>query len=265
MGFKDIFSHEKPVIGCIHLLPLPGAPRYDGNMQAVYDLALKEAAILQEQGLDALIIENFRDTPFYPDNVPAETVAALSAVSREVMNAVDMPVGINVLRNDAHAALGIAAAVDADFIRVNVHLGAIVSEQGIIEGRGYETLRLRKALGARALIFADVGVKHAAPLAPRGLDVEAIDAQYRGMADVLVVSGARTGAETKAEDIDVVRKHTTLPLVIGSGTTAANLHKIYDKTDGVIVGSCLKAGGKGENEVDVAAVRAYMDAVKALR
>ena len=123
---------------------------------------------------------------------------------------------------------------------------------------------MRKALGARALIFADVGVKHAAPLAPRGLDVEAIDAQYRGMADVLVVSGARTGAETKAEDIDVVRKHTTLPLVIGSGTTAENLHKIYDKTDGVIVGSCLKAGGKGENEVDEAAVRAYMDAVKVL-
>ena len=144
MSFSDVFGNGKPVIGCIHLMALPGAPLYGGDMAAVYDLALKEASILTSCGVNALIIENFRDTPFYPDNVPAQTIAAISAISREIINQEDVPVGINVLRNDARAAIAIAASVEADFIRVNVHMSPVVSEQGIIYGHSYETLRLRK-------------------------------------------------------------------------------------------------------------------------
>lgn len=258
MTFHDLFPKTKPIIGCIHLLPLPGAPLYEGNIASVYEQALEEAEIFKRNNIHGLIIENFRDKPFYPDKVPAETIAAISSVSREIVKMMNVPVGINVLRNDAEAALAIATAVGASFIRVNVHMGAIVSEQGIIQGLSHQTLRLRQALKSNVLIFADVGVKHAAPLASRGLPMEAIDAQNRGMADAIIVSGELTGAQTNLDDIDVVRKNTTLPILIGSGATPDNIKSAFEKVDGAIVGSYFKKDGKGNNFVDEQRVATFM-------
>jgi membrane complex biogenesis BtpA family protein len=258
MNFDDLFGKKKPVIACLHLLPLPGAPRFAGRMQAVYDTALTEAAIFKREGVDGLIVENFRDKPFYPGKIPSETVAALSAVTREIVKASALPVGVNALRNDAQAAMAVAAATGAHFIRVNVHMGAVVSEQGVIQGASHETLRLRAALHATVLIFADVGVKHAAPLADRGLAAEAKDLSERGMADAVIVSGDLTGVETKPEDVDIVRSHTRLPILIGSGTTPKNLPNVFQKADGFIVGSYFKKAGKGENLVEQKRVKAFM-------
>lgn len=265
MKFKDIFPEEKPVIACIHLLALPGSPLYDGNMSRVYEQALMETEIFKSQGVHGIIIENFRDMPFFPDRVPAETVASISAVAREIIRSVNVPVGINVLRNDAESALAIAASVQAAFVRVNVHVGSIVSEQGIIQSLSHKTLRLRQALKSDALIFADVGVKHAAPLVSRGLGMEARDAEYRAMADALIVSGDLTGAETKVEDIDVVRANTSLPILIGSGATVENLSKVYSKVDGLIVGSYFKKEGKGQNFVEKERVQSFMKKAMSLR
>ncbi len=264
MDLEDLFGKKKPVIACVHLLPLPGAPRYAGRMQPIYDTALAEAAIFKKEGVDGLIVENFRDKPFYPGKVPAETVAALSAVTREIVKASALPVGVNALRNDAQAAMAIAAATGAQFIRVNVHMGAVVSEQGVIQGASHATLRLRAALRARVLIFADVGVKHAAPLADRGLAAEAKDLAERGMADAVIVSGELTGVETKSEDVDTVRSHTRLPILIGSGTTSENIHKFFTKADGFIVGSYFKRAGKGDNPVEERRVKAFMRTVNSL-
>jgi membrane complex biogenesis BtpA family protein len=233
-------------------------------MRAVYDAALTEADIFRRQGVDGLIVENFRDKPFYPGRVPAETVAALAAVTREIVKAAALPVGVNVLRNDALAAIAVAAAAEAHFIRVNVHMGAVVSEQGVIQGVSHETLRLRAGLHSKALIFADVGVKHAAPLADRGLAAETKDLAERGMADAVIVSGELTGAETKAEDVDIVAAHTRLPILIGSGATPENLHKVFAKADGFIVGSYFKKNGRGENRVEAKRVNTFMRQFKTL-
>jgi len=265
MAFHNLFNSQKPIIGCIHLLPLPGSPLYDGNLERIYDLALSEADQLVKGGVDALIVENFRDKPFYPDRVPAETVAALSGVGREIVKACKVPVGINVLRNDGESAIAIAAGIGADFIRVNVTGGAVVSEQGIIVGKSHLVVRLRAALKSEALIFADVGVKHAAALADRGLATEAIDAEERNLADALIVSGSMTGKETDTADIDIVKAHTSLPVLIGSGATPDNLPKVWDKVDGLIVGSYFKEGGKGNNVVDPERVSRMMKAVAGLR
>jgi hypothetical protein len=264
MRFQDLFGKKKPVIGCVHLLPLPGAPRFAGDMRAVHDAALNEADIFKRQGVHGLIIENFRDQPFYPGRVPAETVAALAAVTREIVKATSLPVGVNVLRNDALSAIAIAAAAEAHFIRVNVHMGAVVCEQGVIQGASHETLRLRAALRSQALIFADVGVKHATPLAGRGLPAETKDLTERGMADAIIVSGELTGAETKPEEVDIVAAHTHLPILIGSGTTPENLHKVFSKADGFIVGSYFKKGGRGKNRVEEKRVKAFMRKLKSL-
>jgi len=39
MKFTDIFASTKPIIGGIHLMPLPGSPLYGGNLTAVYEKA----------------------------------------------------------------------------------------------------------------------------------------------------------------------------------------------------------------------------------
>ena len=121
MDFQRLFPARKPLIACIHLLPLPGSPRYQGSMRAVYDTALAEVAIFQRYPIDGLIVENYRDA--LPPQPAAETVAALAAVTREVVRIAQVPVGVNALRNDAQAALAIATATEAAFMRVNVHEG----------------------------------------------------------------------------------------------------------------------------------------------
>lgn len=258
--FSDIFPKRKPMIACIHLQALPGAPLYGGDMRPVFDQAIAEAELFARAGVDAIIVENFRDVPFYPDRVPAETIAAMGALCREIVtHAGGVPVGVNVLRNDADAALGIAVAVGAQFIRVNVHNAAALTDQGVIEGRAYATLRKRNMLGAQVLIFADVAVKHAAPIAHIPLDIETRDLSERSLADALIVSGTGTGAATSIDDLRTVKHNSHLPVIIGSGTTPANLSALNAFADGYIVGSHLKVGGKADHAVDPERLRSFLE------
>lgn len=265
MSFASLFPQGKPFIAVIHLGALPGAPLYQGSMDAVYEQAIHEAKIFSEAGADAIILENFRDTPFYPDRVPHETVAAMAAIGREVVRTATVPIGVNVLRNDAAAAIAIAAAIQAQFIRVNVHIAASVTDQGLIQAKAWETLRLRKQLNSNAYVLADVAVKHAAPLAELGLDVETRDLTYRGMCDGIIVSGSGTGQSTNPEDLKVVKANSHLPILIGSGVTHENLVDLYPLADGFIVGSCLKTDGKATNAVDAERVSAFAATLNSLR
>lgn len=262
MRFLNLFSHSKPVIGCIHLAPLPGAPRYrKGGMDVVYERALKETEIYAEQQVDGLIVENFNDAPFYPDHLPSETVAALAAVTRDIVRRVDMPVGVNALRNDGPAAVAIAAASGAAFVRVNVHLGAVVADQGLIQGNAHATLRQRRALEADDIcILADVRVKHANPIVQQSLSDEAQELTLRGQADALVVSGAFTGAPAAVEDMQTIQAASNLPLVLGSGAQPERLAEILPHLDALIVGSYFKVEGKATHPVDAERVKRFMDA-----
>jgi membrane complex biogenesis BtpA family protein len=249
-----MFPRRPAVIGVLHLHALPGAPLYAGSMAEVMEHAASELAIFAECGLDGVIVENFRDMPFHPGRVPAETVAALAAVTRTVVASTAMPVGVNALRSDGESAVAIAAATGAHFVRINVHMGAVVSEQGLIQGASHQVMRLRAALRSDVLVFADVGVKHAAPLADRGLAIEARDLDGRGLADGLIVSGPLTGVETDVADVDIVRASTSLPVLIGSGTTPDNVGTLAPRVDAFIVGSFFKKDGRAMNGVDRARV-----------
>src|SRR6185436_2813230 len=136
--------------------------------------------VFKRHALDSVIVENFRDMPYFPGRVRAETVAAMAAVSRDIVRAAGMPVGINVVRSDGEAAIAIAAASAAHYVRVNVHMGAVVADQGSVQRSSQYSVRLRSALKSKALIFADVGVKHAAPIAGRSLNIETRDLAERG-------------------------------------------------------------------------------------
>src|SRR5262245_45084583 len=185
---------ERTIIGMVHLLPLPGSPRWEGSMERVVASALADTRALIDGGVDALLVENFGDAPFTPGRVEPATVAAMGVVAAEVRRAFPRTLlGVNVLKNDARAALGVAAAAGAEFIRVNVHAGAVLAYQRIVHSDAYGTLRDRRLLSIDVAILADVGGKHAVPLGPVEIEQTARDLAHRGLADALVVSGAATG------------------------------------------------------------------------
>jgi uncharacterized protein len=248
----------------IHLKPLPGSPLWGGSMGAVLRAARADATILAEEGFDGLLVENFGDRPYYPDSVPPATVAAMSAVLCRLKDEfAGLVWGVNVLRNDAGSAVSIAAAAGADFVRVNVHCGATVTDQGILQGCAHETLRLRSLLAPRVAILADARVKHGRGLVDLPVSEEVADLTERGLADGVLITGPRTGAPADPSDLrSAVAAADPVPVLAASGVSAANVAECLDVCRGVIVGSSLKKGGRAESAVDRARTREFMARVR---
>jgi membrane complex biogenesis BtpA family protein len=256
---------QTPIIGMLHLPPLPGAPRYGGGLAPIVERLLADAEALLRGGVHGLMMENFGDAPFYPERVPVWTVAHMTHLAGEVRRRFDVPLGINVLRNDGRSALAIAHAVGAAFIRVNVLCGACVTDQGVLQGIAVDLLRDRALLDATEIkILADVNVKHAAPLgAPRPLEEEVFDTVQRGGADAVVVTGTGTGRSADVADVRAARAAAGgAPVFVGSGVTAETIGSFLGAADGFIVGSSLKEGGAARNRVDAAQVKALMARVR---
>jgi hypothetical protein len=251
------------IVGVVHLPALPGDPGFSpGTAFAdVLDFARRDATALAEGGCVAIIVENFGSTPFCKgtadDRLPAEQVAAMSLAVAAIAGEVAVPLGVNCLRNDARAALSIAAVTGAAFVRVNVHAGAYVTDQGIIEGEAAATLRHRRALGAEDVaILADVLVKHAAPLAEVSVRDATHDCLHRGRADAVIVTGAATGAPVDRQRLQQVREAAgDAPVLLGSGTTPDNAAALGPLVDGAIVGTYFKRDGVLSAPVDVERVR----------
>ena len=220
-------------------------------MKAVIDRAEEAANILEQGGVDGIIVENFGDVPFRTGRLEPETIAGMTVAVQRVEEVVMVPVGINMLRNDALSALGIAAVTGAKFIRVNVHYGVMAAEEGLIEGEAFQTMRHRKDLGSDVMVLADVLVKHAVPLGSVDLGLMARETAHRGLADGLIVSGAATGLETASFDVSVVRRAMPDGLVlVGSGVNESNIWRVIEHSNGAIIGTSLKEGGVITNKVD---------------
>lgn len=220
-------------------------------MSAILESCRRDGEVLAATGFDAVIVENYGDAPFFRGSVPAETVATMAVCCETVRRTSGLPLGVNVLRNDGHAALAVAAAASAQFIRVNILVGARVTDQGIIETSAASLLRARRALGLESVrIVADVDVKHSAPLGAAAIDDEAIEAVERGLADVIVISGSRTGIEADRDAALAARQATRAPVWIGSGVREDTLADWLSIAQGVIVGSALRADGRAGGPVD---------------
>jgi membrane complex biogenesis BtpA family protein len=259
------FDVDLPLlVGVVHLVPLPGAPAYGGSITDVLDAAERDARALRSGGADALIVENSGDAPFFATDVPPETIAALAlAIARVRGVEPDAPVGVNVLRNDARAALGLCAATGASFVRVNVHCGAAVTDQGLVVGEAAATVRERARLAPWVQILADVHVKHAQPLAGGSLADAARDTFRRGRADALIVSGRATGQGTEAADVECVRDAVPeAPVLVGSGLDLSNAPLHARRASGAIVGTALKFAGDVSAPVDAQRVRALRAAFR---
>ena len=262
---RELFGPGKVLIGVVHLLPLPGSPRWNGNLKSVLNRAGMEAEFLQDGGVHGIIVENFGDTPFRTGRAEPETVAAMTLALERVRGAVSVPVGINMLRNDAVSALAVAVATGCEFIRVNVHYGVMATDEGIVEGEAHETTRRRRSLNADVQILADVLVKHATPVGQADIGHVAQETTRRALADGLIVSGPATGQPTNSFDVSVVRRAVPDGFVlVGSGINEANAARILEHADGAIVGTSLKREGIVANPVDPGRVRRLAEIFGAL-
>jgi uncharacterized protein len=262
---ESIFGEGKIFIGVVHLPPLPGSPRWGGDMGRVLEQAQREAQILEGSGANGIIVENFGDAPFRIGRVEPDTVAALTLAVDRVRRVTSVPVGINILRNDAGSALAVAVATGAQFIRVNIHYGVMAADEGLAAGEAYATLRHRQALGAEVKILADVLIKHAVPLGPVDLGLMARETAYRGLADGLIVTGPVTGQPASANDIATVRQ--AIPdrlLLVGSGIDLDNAYQLLGHANGAIVGTSLKQDDIVSNLLDPERVRRMAEAIHAI-
>jgi len=247
----------------VHLLPLPASANWGGDLQAVIDRAEQEATALASGGVDAILIENFFDVPFAKDQADPATVSAMSLIVHRLMGMVTLPVGINVLRNDAHSALAIATCVGAQFIRVNILTGVMATDQGLIEGRAHALLRYRRELGSPVKILADVLVKHAHPLSTPNLPIAVQDAIERGLADGIILSGWATGQPPSVEDLELAKVAAgSTPVFVGSGATWGNVATLMKVADGVIVSSSLKRRGQRHQAIDPTRVSQFVEAAR---
>ncbi|RLG74704.1 MAG: photosystem I assembly BtpA [Thermoprotei archaeon] len=268
-SLEELFGVSKPIIGMVHLLPLPGAPAYEGEpIDDVIDFALKEASALIEGGVDGLIVENMWDLPYYVGkDVPPEEIAVQAVAAREVVKFSNVPVGINVIHNGGRVTLAIAKAAGAKFIRVCLLTGALVWDTGEFDhGCAAELLRVRKMLYAEDIrIFADVCKKHAVMFPGINLRTHAIWCDFY-MADALIVSGTMTGVPPKVEDVVEVKKAVPeRPVILGSGVNLSNVKMLLKYADGAIVGTYFKVNGITQNPVDVSRVKKFMRVVEELR
>ena len=283
---------RKSVIGMLHAPPLPGSPGYGGDFGAVCRSVLVDAEAWVEGGLRSfadseplaagLMLENFGDVPFFRGRVPAEVVACLTRLGSEVRAATGLPLGINVLRNDGESALAVAAACGAQYVRVNVLSGAVVTDQGVIEGDAARLMRRKQEMGAEGVqVFGDIRVKHAAPLGGsagplhaadasgwRPIDDEVEELVLRAGAGGVIVSGTGTGKATDLNELREVRRvmdrlgERAVPIFVGSGASAETAPQLLASADGLIVGTSVKQGGQLGRPVDPGRVAALLEAVR---
>lgn len=249
MQFQTLFPHQKPLIGMVHLLPLPETPAYNNNIEAIIDFALADADALVEAGVDAFIIENFGDEPYLIGEPTPLQFAVMTHITSQIRSRYDIPLGINVQFNAWKAEIAIAHACQAQFIRVEVFVDTVISAQGTVHPCSAQLTRYRKTLGAGGVqIFADIQTKYTQNMLPQSLAQSAIDAVNAG-ADALIVTGGATGEETPLNAVQDVKEIVDLPILVGSGTNHNNIREVFDIADGAIVGSSLKQDGIVTNPV----------------
>lgn len=268
-ALQELFGVSKPIIGTIHLPPLPGSPRYAGEpMREIYAKAVEDARRYAEGGVDGLIVENEGDTPFLkPADIGPETAAFMAVVTAAVIDAVPLPTGVLVLANATIQSIAVAKAAGAHFVRANQWVNAYIANEGYLEGTAAQALRYRAQLQAQNIrIFADVHVKHGshAIVADRSIselthDTEAFDA------DVLIATGQRTGDPTRVEEITAISTNAHRPVLVGSGLTAENARELLQHAHGAIVGSAMKEDGAWWNPVSVVNTLRIMNVVRELR
>ena len=261
--FTELFDAEKPVIAMAHLPPLPGTPLYDekAGVDGIVDAVRADLDALLGSGVDGVMFCNEGDRP-YALNAGFEGVATLTRVVAELAPE-DRPFGVDFLW-DARAALAVAAATGASFIR-EVTTGVYESDMGLWNTDAAGLLRERRRLGAdRIAVLMNVTPEFASPIGQRSVAQVARSAVVSSLADAVLVSGPMAGAEPELDALIEAREAVDgqVPVLVNTGAKSSNVREFLTVSDGVIVGSDLKAGGDTWGPVERGRVERFMEAAR---
>lgn len=264
----DLFANRRAIVGMIHVGALPGTPRHHDALPAIIERAVAEARLYTGCGLDGLLIENMHDVPYLRETVGPEIVAGMTAVGTAVRQSSPLPLGVQILAAANRAALAVAQASAAAFVRVENFAYAHVADEGLMAtADAGPLLRYRRQIGATDIrIVADVKKKHSshAITADVSLAEAARTTAFFG-ADGIIVTGVATGQPAAVDDVASVRDAVNVPVWIGSGLSADNLPDYWLHTDVFIIGSHLKHDGDWAQPIDESRVRRFMHTVRELR
>ena len=262
-----IFPHPKPVIGMIHVGALPGTPASAMSVRELVELAVREARVYREGGVDGIALENMHDVPYLRGSVGPEIVAAMTLLGQAVKAEGGLPTGIQILAGANTEAMAVAHAAGLDFIRAEGYVFAHVADEGLIESSAAKLLRYRKMIGAeRVQVWADVKKKHSAHAITADISLGATAETVEFMrGDAVIVTGSVTGDPPKIEDVREAKAHCRLPILLGSGVDVNNIGAFFPEADGFIVGSHFKVDGHWANTVDPKRVERFMSEVRRLR
>ena len=263
---REMFHVEKPVIAMAHFPALPGMPRHDAavGMDGMIQRMRTDVAHLLENGVDAVMFCNEDDRP-YAFRADFEAIAVMTRVITE-LRPVDRPFGVDFLW-DPKAPLAIGLATGASFIR-EVVTGVYESDMGLWVPDAAALYRYRHQIGADHIrVFANVTPEFASPLGQRSVAERARSAVVSSLVDAILVAGPMAGAEPDISWVQEAKEAVgpEVPVLLNTGARAENIRQFLQVADGVIVGSSLKVDGYTWNPVDPARVRAFMDAVRAVR
>ena len=260
----SIFQNPKPIIGMIHVGALPGTPAHAQSLAEIVALAISEAKIYRDSGVDGIGIENMHDVPYLRGTVGAEIVAAMTVVGQAVKQESRLPVGIQILAGANIEAMAVAHAAGLDFIRAEGFAFAHVADEGIIESSAAKLLRYRKMIGAeRVQVWADVKKKHSSHAITADISLGATCETVEFMrGDAVIITGNMTGEAPTVADVREAKEHCHVPVILGSGVTAENIKNFYSIADGFIIGTYFKVDGKWQNTVDPQRVERLMKSIK---
>lgn len=247
----NLKNQGKTIIGMVHTLASPSTPNYNNSCIDIIQKAVNEAKVYEESGFDAILIENMHDIPYLNRNVSPEVIAIMSAVSTQIKQHVNIPVGIQVLAGANKAALAIALACNLDFIRAEGFVFGHMADEGWMNSDAGELLRYRKQIGAEHVqVFTDIMKKHSSHQVTADLQLnDWIEAASFFKSDGIIITGSSTGKEADHAQVEQASKLTQLPVLIGSGINADNIENYWEFADAFIVGSSIKKDGIWSNDI----------------
>ncbi len=259
--------NDKKLIAMVHVLPLPGTPRYGGSVQNIIDKALEEAEIYRNAGVDAIMIENMHDVPYLKREVGHEISTMMALIAEKIKSATKLPVGMQILAGANIAAISAAHTAGIDFIRAEGFVFGHVADEGFFESDAGELMRYRKKIGAEKIrVFTDIKKKHSSHSITADTSVvETAKAAEFFITDGVIITGSATGEATSIVDIVEVKKNVKCPVLIGSGLTTENIEKYFNFADGFIVGSYFKRDGYWANEIDTSRVNKFVEKFNELK
>ena len=261
----DLFENtNKIVIGMAQPLALPGSVRSEGMpLSLIEEKLLEEVALYDKYGYDSVILQNFHDIPVLRDST-TEAVAYMTRLGCAIKrNFPKMLLGILMVW-DGCASLAVADACGADYVRVeHCYSGAEMTSTGLLQAQCPEILAMRRRLGSRMPLYADVFEPHAMPVLPKPIDEACASAVNECLADGLFVCG-KTAEESLRYGVAVRKRLPNTPLLLGGGATGDNVFELLKYYDGVCIGTWIKDGSLF-NPINPERVRIFMEQVNRAR